>query len=121
MMAKEHFERNRSSILLGSAHDSVTALCRKNGHVNVGTIGHVSHGRTSLAAAVLRAVRDHLGGEIGSNANPDYNPYRMCSGAIPSTPPGYAELIKDTPLADYQVDKVRLEDGKVVFETKELP
>ena len=67
-MVKETFERNRP-------------------HVNVGTIGHVSHGRTSLAAAILQTVRNDVGGAIGSNANPDYNPYRMCSGSIPSTPP----------------------------------
>ena len=109
MMAKEKFERNRP-------------------HVNVGTIGHVSHGRTSLAAAVLNASRNSAGGSIGSNANPDYDPYRTCSGAIPSTPPGYAEgsverfaeLIQETPLADHQVTNVRIENGNVVADVKEL-
>ena len=35
-MAKEHFER-------------------KKPHVNVGTIGHVDHGKTTLTAAITRS------------------------------------------------------------------
>jgi len=108
-MVKETFERNRP-------------------HVNVGTIGHVSHGRTSLAAAILKATRDASGGSIGSNANPAYDPYRMCSGALPSTPPTYAEgsaerfaeLIQETPLATHEVTNVRVVDGKVIADVKEL-
>jgi elongation factor Tu len=46
-MAKEKFERNKP-------------------HVNVGTIGHVDHGKTTLTAAITKVLHD---------AHPDLNPY----------------------------------------------
>ncbi|HJO13135.1 MAG TPA: elongation factor Tu, partial [Gammaproteobacteria bacterium] len=44
-MAKEKFERNKV-------------------HVNVGTIGHVDHGKTTLTAALTRICADARGGEV---------------------------------------------------------
>jgi elongation factor Tu len=44
-MAKEQFERNKP-------------------HVNVGTIGHVDHGKTTLTAALTRVCSEVWGGEI---------------------------------------------------------
>ena len=44
-MAKEKFERNKP-------------------HVNVGTIGHVDHGKTTLTAALTRVCAEVWGGEI---------------------------------------------------------
>ncbi len=41
-MAKEKFERNKP-------------------HVNVGTIGHVDHGKTTLTAALTRVCAEDLG------------------------------------------------------------
>ena len=43
-MAKEKFERNKP-------------------HVNVGTIGHVDHGKTTLTAALTRVCAEAFGGE----------------------------------------------------------
>ena len=44
-MAKEKFERNKP-------------------HVNVGTIGHVDHGKTTLTAALTKVMAEKLGGEV---------------------------------------------------------
>ena len=44
-MAKEKFERNKP-------------------HVNVGTIGHVDHGKTTLTAALTKVVSEVFGGEM---------------------------------------------------------
>ena len=43
-MAKQQFERNKP-------------------HVNVGTIGHVDHGKTTLTAALTRVCAEVYGGE----------------------------------------------------------
>ena len=43
-MAKEKFERTKP-------------------HLNVGTIGHVDHGKTTLTAALTRVAADAFGGE----------------------------------------------------------
>ena len=42
-MAKEKFERNKA-------------------HVNVGTIGHVDHGKTTLTAAITKVMGEKFGG-----------------------------------------------------------
>jgi elongation factor Tu len=44
-MAKEKFERNKP-------------------HVNVGTIGHVDHGKTTLTAALTKVMAEQQGGEV---------------------------------------------------------
>ncbi|MDZ4698080.1 MAG: GTP-binding protein, partial [Rhodothermales bacterium] len=44
-MAKETFLRNKP-------------------HVNVGTIGHVDHGKTTLTAAITKVLADRVGGGI---------------------------------------------------------
>ena len=46
-MAKEAFERSKP-------------------HVNVGTIGHVDHGKTTLTAALTRVCSEVWGGELRS-------------------------------------------------------
>ncbi|MCY3595126.1 MAG: elongation factor Tu, partial [Rhodothermaceae bacterium] len=35
---------------------------RTKPHVNVGTIGHVDHGKTTLTAAITRVLNDRYGG-----------------------------------------------------------
>jgi elongation factor Tu len=37
---------------------------RKKPHVNVGTIGHVDHGKTTLTAALTRVCAESWGGEM---------------------------------------------------------
>ena len=44
-MSKEKFERNKP-------------------HVNVGTIGHVDHGKTTLTAALTKVMAEQGGGEV---------------------------------------------------------
>ena len=44
-MAKEKFERTKP-------------------HVNVGTIGHVDHGKTTLTAAITMVLNKKFGGEV---------------------------------------------------------
>jgi len=54
-MAKEKFERNKP-------------------HVNVGTIGHVDHGKTTLTAALTRVCAEVYGGEVRDFAQIDNAP-----------------------------------------------
>ena len=46
-MAKEKFERGKP-------------------HVNVGTIGHIDHGKTTLTAAITKVLADTYGGQARS-------------------------------------------------------
>ncbi|MEO0549322.1 MAG: GTP-binding protein, partial [Pseudomonadota bacterium] len=46
-MAKEKFERNKP-------------------HVNIGTIGHVDHGKTTLTAAITMCLAEAGGGDAQS-------------------------------------------------------
>ncbi len=41
---------------------------RKKPHVNVGTMGHIDHGKTTLTAAITKVLSDQVGG--GNNATP---------------------------------------------------
>ncbi|HEX2757870.1 MAG TPA: GTP-binding protein, partial [Thermoanaerobaculia bacterium] len=35
---------------------------RKKPHVNVGTIGHIDHGKTTLTAAITKVLAEKIGG-----------------------------------------------------------
>ena len=54
-MAKEKFERDKP-------------------HVNVGTIGHIDHGKTTLTAAITTVLAEKMGGEARSFAEIDNAP-----------------------------------------------
>ena len=43
-------------------------------HVNVGTIGHVDHGKTTLTAALTKVASEVFGGEVVDFANIDNAP-----------------------------------------------
>ena len=60
-MAKEKFERNKP-------------------HVNVGTIGHVDHGKTTLTAALTRVCAEVHGGEIKAFDQIDNAPEERARG-----------------------------------------
>ena len=65
-MAKEKFERNKP-------------------HVNVGTIGHVDHGKTTLTAALTKCMSDKFGGEAVDFANIDKAPEERARGITIAT------------------------------------
>jgi elongation factor Tu len=54
-VAKEKFERGKP-------------------HVNVGTIGHIDHGKTTLTAAITTVLAEKMGGEAKSFAEIDNAP-----------------------------------------------
>ena len=39
---------------------------RDKPHINVGTIGHIDHGKTTLTAAIMKVMSDKYGGEVKS-------------------------------------------------------
>jgi translation elongation factor EF-Tu-like GTPase len=66
-MAKEKFERTKP-------------------HVNVGTIGHVDHGKTTLTAAIATVLSKKFGGEAKAYDQIDAAPEEKAA-ASRSTPP----------------------------------
>ena len=77
-MAKEKFERTKP-------------------HVNVGTIGHVDHGKTTLTAALTRAAAEVFGGEAVDFANIDNAPEERERGITIAT----SHVEYDTPERHY--------------------
>jgi len=77
-MAKEKFERNKP-------------------HVNVGTIGHVDHGKTTLTAAMTRVCAEVWGGEAVDFAGIDNAPEERERGITIAT----SHVEYDTPARHY--------------------
>ena len=65
-MAKAKFERNKP-------------------HCNIGTIGHVDHGKTSLTAAITKVLAETTGGTAVDFANIDKAPEERERGITIST------------------------------------
>ena len=65
-MAKEKFERTKP-------------------HVNVGTIGHVDHGKTTLTAAICTVLAKHFGGEAKAYDQIDAAPEEKARGITINT------------------------------------
>ena len=65
-MAKEKFERTKP-------------------HVNVGTIGHVDHGKTTLTAAITKIASLKNGGEVRAFDEIDKAPEEKARGITIST------------------------------------
>ena len=100
-MAKAQFERNKL-------------------HVNVGTIGHVDHGKTTLTAALTRVAAEVFGGEMVDFANIDNAPEERERGITISTShveyestdrhyahvdcPGHADYVKNMITGAAQMD-----------------
>jgi elongation factor Tu len=100
-MAKEKFERTKP-------------------HVNIGTIGHVDHGKTTLTAAITMAMQKRFGGEIRSYADIDNAPEEKARGITINTAhveyetekrhyahvdcPGHADYIKNMITGAAQMD-----------------
>ncbi len=100
-MAKEKFERNKP-------------------HVNVGTIGHVDHGKTTLTAALTKVMAELNGGETVDFANIDNAPEERERGITIATAhveyespnrhyahvdcPGHADYVKNMITGAAQMD-----------------
>ena len=100
-MAKEKFERNKP-------------------HVNVGTIGHVDHGKTTLTAALTRVCAEVWGGEMKAFDQIDNAPEERERGITISTAhveydslnrhyahvdcPGHADYVKNMITGAAQMD-----------------
>ena len=119
-MAREKFERNKP-------------------HVNIGTIGHVDHGKTTLTAAITKTLHERLGtGEAVAFENIDKAPEERERGITISTAhveyestkrhyahvdcPGHADYVKNMITGAAQMDGailvVAATDG-VMAQTKE--
>jgi len=100
-MSKEKFERNKP-------------------HVNVGTIGHVDHGKTTLTAALTMVLAKEYGGEVKAFADIDNAPEERERGITISTAhveyetanrhyahvdcPGHADYVKNMITGAAQMD-----------------
>ncbi len=100
-MAKEKFERNKP-------------------HVNVGTIGHIDHGKTTLTAAITKVLAERIGGQAKSFEEIDNAPEEKERGITIATShveyetenrhyahvdcPGHADYIKNMITGAAQMD-----------------
>ncbi|ALE16840.1 Translation elongation factor Tu [Altererythrobacter epoxidivorans] len=100
-MAKEKFERNKP-------------------HCNIGTIGHVDHGKTTLTAAITKVMAETYGGSAVDFANIDKAPEERERGITISTAhveyetearhyahvdcPGHADYVKNMITGAAQMD-----------------
>jgi elongation factor Tu len=70
---------------------------RKKPHVNVGTIGHVDHGKTTLTAAISAVLAKTYGGEVKNFAQIDNAPEERERGITINT----SHIEYDTPARHY--------------------
>ncbi|HOJ44691.1 MAG TPA: elongation factor Tu [Bacilli bacterium] len=118
-MAKEKFDRSKV-------------------HVNIGTIGHVDHGKTTLTAAITKILAERVGGKAKSYAEIDSSPEEKARGITINTShieyqtvnrhyahvdcPGHADYVKNMITGAAQMDGailvVAANDG-VMAQTKE--
>ncbi len=93
---------------------------RKKPHVNVGTIGHVDHGKTTLTAALTKVMSEARGGEFKSYDQIDSAPEERARGITIATAhveyetdvrhyahvdcPGHADYVKNMITGAAQMD-----------------
>ncbi|OGT63879.1 MAG: translation elongation factor Tu [Gammaproteobacteria bacterium RIFCSPLOWO2_02_47_7] len=93
---------------------------RKKPHVNVGTIGHVDHGKTTLTAAITKTMAEKYGGEVKAYDQIDNAPEERARGITIATAhveyesaarhyahvdcPGHADYIKNMITGAAQMD-----------------
>ena len=93
---------------------------RKKPHVNVGTIGHVDHGKTTLTAALTKVGAERFGGEVKAYDQIDAAPEEKARGITISTAhveyespnrhyahvdcPGHADYVKNMITGAAQMD-----------------
>ena len=100
---------------------------RTKPHCNIGTIGHVDHGKTTLTAAITKTLHERLGtGEAVAFENIDKAPEERERGITISTAhvdcPGHADYVKNMITGAAQMDAgilvVAATDG-VMAQTRE--
>ena len=95
-------------------------FARKKPHVNVGTIGHVDHGKTTLTAALTKVMAELQGGEVKAFDQIDNAPEERARGITISTShveyesanrhyahvdcPGHADYVKNMITGAAQMD-----------------
>ncbi len=88
-MSKEKFERTKP-------------------HVNIGTIGHVDHGKTTLTAALTTVLSKYYGGEAKKYDDIDAAPEEKARGITINTAhvdcPGHADYVKNMITGAAQMD-----------------
>jgi elongation factor Tu len=93
---------------------------RKKPHVNVGTIGHVDHGKTTLTAAITKVMTEKFGGEAKGYDQIDSAPEEKARGITIATAhveyesdkrhyahvdcPGHADYVKNMITGAAQMD-----------------
>src|SRR5512132_425888 len=81
---------------------------RTKPHVNVGTIGHVDHGKTTLTAALTKVGAERFGGEFKAYDQIDAAPEEKARGITISTAhvdyPGHADYVKNMITGAAQMD-----------------
>jgi elongation factor Tu len=93
---------------------------RKKPHVNVGTIGHVDHGKTTLTAALTKVMAEQFGGEFMAYDQIDKAPEEKARGITIATAhveyesperhyahvdcPGHADYVKNMITGAAQMD-----------------
>jgi len=81
---------------------------RTKPHVNVGTIGHVDHGKTTLTAAITTVLSAKFGGEAKNYADIDAAPEEKARGITINTAhvdcPGHADYVKNMITGAAQMD-----------------
>ena len=93
---------------------------RTKPHVNVGTIGHVDHGKTTLTAALTKVMAEKFGGEVSAYDQIDKAPEEKARGITIATAhveyqsatrhyahvdcPGHADYIKNMITGAAQMD-----------------
>jgi elongation factor Tu len=81
---------------------------RTKPHVNVGTIGHVDHGKTTLTAAMTMVLAKKYGGEAKSYDQIDSAPEEKARGITINTAhvdcPGHADYVKNMITGAAQMD-----------------
>src|SRR5215203_952619 len=81
---------------------------RTKPHCNIGTIGHVDHGKTSLTAAITKVLAETGGATYTSYANIDKAPEERERGITISTAhveyPGHADYVKNMITGAAQMD-----------------
>jgi len=81
---------------------------RTKPHVNVGTIGHVDHGKTTLTAAITTVLTKKFGGEAKAYDQIDSAPEERARGITINTAhvdcPGHADYVKNMITGAAQMD-----------------